>query len=402
MTADRPIVTFVYGTRPEAIKCAPLVLALQQDPDFQVRVVVTGQHREMLDQVNTLFGIEPDVDLDIHQTGQTLSDVAVRTLRGVSDDLAAHRPAAVVVQGDTSSAFVAGLAAFYAQVPVVHLEAGLRTGDLAAPFPEEGNRSLLTRIAALHLAPTAGNRDNLLREGIDPAKIIVTGNSVIDALHHAVAADHPWENEQLRELSSTDRPLVLVTAHRRESWGEPMEAIGRAVATVAARHPDHDVALPAHANPRVREVLVRHLGHLPNVHIVDSAAYGDFCRLLQRARVILTDSGGVQEEGPALGKPVLVMRSTTERPEAMEFGTVRLVGVDEARIVAEVTSLLTDPSAREAMSQAVNPYGDGMAAPRAVAALRHWLGLGPRPQDFIPLRPQTRVGDLVDTAHDTR
>lgn len=378
------LVTFVYGTRPEAIKCAPLVLALAQDADLRVRVVVTGQHGEMLEQVNRVFGIVPDRDLGIHRPGQSLVDVAVRTLEGVTADLEAHRPDAVVVQGDTSSAFVAGLAAFYAQIPVVHLEAGLRTGDLASPFPEEGNRTLLGRLAALHLAPTSGNRDNLLREGIDPDRIVVTGNSVIDALHHVLAADPPWVDESIRDLVSRGRPVVLVTAHRRESWGEPMQAIGRAVARIAADHLDHNVVVPLHANPAVREILRAELRDSENVHLVEPATYGDFCRVLRQSVLVLTDSGGVQEEAPALGIPVLVMRTTTERPEALEFGTVRLIGVGEDDIVAEATRLLDDDGARVAMAQAVNPYGDGRAAVRSVGALRHWFGLGPPPDDFAP------------------
>lgn len=387
MSGAPRLVTFVYGTRPEAIKCAPLVLALAGDAEVAVRVVVTGQHRDMLDQVNRVFGIVPDHDLDIHSSGQTLVDVAVRTLEGVSSDLASVRPDAVVVQGDTSSAFAAGLAAFYAQVPLVHLEAGLRTGNFAEPFPEEGNRSLLGRLASLHLAPTRGNRENLIREGVGPDRIVVTGNSVIDALHRVVAAEPPWSDARLRDVASRGRPVVLVTAHRRESWGEPMEAIGRAIARIAALHSDHEVVVPVHANPAVREVLVRGLADCANVHLVEPATYGDFCKLLGQAVLVLTDSGGVQEEGPALGTPVLVMRSTTERPEALEFGTVRLVGVCEDDIVAEASRLLTDHQARAVMATAVNPYGDGRAAQRSVAALRHWFGLGPRPADFSPRMP---------------
>lgn len=384
-------VTVVYGTRPEAIKCAPLVLGLLEDPNFEVRVVLTGQHGEVLDQVNQVFGIVPDHDLKIHRPGQTLVDVAVRTLQGVSEDLVDVRPDAVVVQGDTSSALAAGLAAFYARVPVVHLEAGLRTGDLAAPFPEEGNRALLTQVAALHLAPTSGNRDNLLRAGVEPERIVVTGNSVIDALHLVIAANRPWCDPRLRDLAALDRPLVLVTAHRRESWGAAMESIARAVATIATDHRDHDIVLPLHPNPQVAAVLRRHLEDAPNVHLIEPATYGDFCQLLQRARLVLTDSGGVQEEGPALGKPVLVMRSSTERPEALQYGTVRLVGVDEARIVSQVSRLLGDEAARDAMGRAVNPYGDGRAVARSVAALRHWFNLGPRPEDFSPLLPAGRA-----------
>lgn len=381
------LVTVVYGTRPEAIKCAPVVLALQQHPAFEVRVVVTGQHRGMLDQVNELFGIVPDLDLDLHRPGQSLTDLTVGTLRGVTQDLSTHPPQLLLCQGDTTSAFAAGLAAFYHQVPLVHLEAGLRTGDLTAPFPEEANRTLLSRIASLHLAATAGNRANLETEAIDPSRVTVIGNTVIDALHHVLALDAPWADAELGRLVGTGRPYVLVTAHRRESWGAPMEGIARALARIAGEHPDHDVVVPAHANPRVREVLDAELQGIPNAHVLAAAGYADFCRLLRDATVVLSDSGGVQEEGPAVGTPVLVLRETTERPEALAFGTVRLVGVDEDRIVAEVGELLTDEAARAEMTGGTSPYGDGQAARRAVEAMAHLFDLGPAPVEFAPVAP---------------
>lgn len=372
----------VYGTRPEAIKMAPLVAALERSSDLEPLVVVTGQHRQMLDQVNELFGIVPRHDLDILAARQSLEQITVRALEGLGEVIRAERPDVVAVQGDTTTSFVGALAAFYARIPVVHLEAGLRTADATSPFPEEINRRLTSQVASLHLAPTATSRDNLLAENVSPDRITVTGNTVIDALLDVVDRRVPYDDPALEGLHG--RPLVLVTSHRRESWGEPMARSARAIARLARRHPDTVFVLPAHLNPAVREVLLPPLRELDNVVITEPLPYGQFSRLMQDSTLILTDSGGVQEEGPSLGKPVLVMRESTERPEAVEAGTVRLVGTDEQAIVDEVSRLLEDEVHYRTMASAVNPYGDGRAAYRSVAAIEHFLGLGPRPADFAP------------------
>ncbi|MEX5307011.1 UDP-N-acetylglucosamine 2-epimerase (non-hydrolyzing) [Kocuria sp. CPCC 205258] len=380
---SKPItIMAIYGTRPEGIKMAPLVLALRDDPRFEVRVVVTGQHREMLDQVNQSFGIVPDSDLDIHAPGQSLTQISNRTLEGLTEVLKKDRPDAVLVQGDTSTTFVGALAAFYAEIPVVHTEAGLRTGNKYSPFPEEINRRLTGQIASLHLAPTAASRENLLKENIDASTIVVTGNSVIDALLITVASLPRIEEPALAERLAEGRPVVLVTAHRRESWGKPLEAVGRAIAALARRHPDHDFVFPAHRNPLVRDAIRPAVQDVKNVLMTEPLPYAQFCALLERASIILTDSGGVQEEGPSLGKPVLVMRETTERPEAVVAGAVKLVGTDEEAIVREVSILITDQDEYSRMARALNPYGDGRAAERTVRALARHFGFDDLVEEF--------------------
>ncbi len=373
-------VMVVYGTRPEAIKLAPLVSALARDVRFRTTIAVTGQHRAMLDQVNALFDIVPDIDLDIIQPRQSLEDITCRALQGLAPVLTEHTPHCVLVQGDTTTAFAAALAAFYRRLPVVHLEAGLRTSVADDPFPEEMNRRLATQLAALHLAPTPRARDNLLAENVHPDSVVVTGNTVIDALHDVVSRTKPRPIAGLEQIG--DRRVVLVTAHRRESWGAPMARAGRAIATLAERFPDVAFVLPLHLNPVVREALIPAVSSCPNVYLTEPMAYLDFAHMLNRCDLALTDSGGVQEEAPSLGKPVLVMRDTTERPEAVESGTVRLVGTDEQAIVDGVTRLLTDPDAYDRMAKAINPYGDGRAAPRAVDAIGYMLGVGERPDEF--------------------
>lgn len=375
-------VMVVYGTRPEAIKMAPVVRALQASEHLSPLVVLTGQHRAMLDQVNFLFGIEAAHDLDIISPRQTLEDITTRTLLGLRPLLEQELPDAVLVQGDTTTCFAAALGAFYHQVPVFHLEAGLRTDHPYNPFPEEVNRRLTTQLAALHLAPTATSRANLLRDGVHPEAVVVTGNTVIDALLDVVGRGAPLSRPELEGLRG--RRLVLVTAHRRESWGEPMRQSGRAIRRLAETFPGVEFLLPAHLNPVVREALMPILSGRDNVTITEPLDYGDFATVMSWAEVVLTDSGGVQEEAPSLGKPVLVMRDTTERPEAVTAGTVRLVGTQEDRIVDEVRRLLTEPTAYRAMAQAVNPYGDGKAAARCVAAMEHFFGHGQRPVEFVP------------------
>jgi len=374
----------IYGTRPEAVKVAPLIQALDRSPLFTSVVAVTAQHRSMLDQVNEVFGITPEFDLDIHQPGQTLTSITTRALAGVQQLLAEQRPDAVVVQGDTTTVFAAALAAFYERIPVVHMEAGLRTDDPYSPYPEEINRRLATQLATLHLAPTATSKANLLAENVDPATVVVTGNTVIDALLWASSRDQGYGHPALAGLDDSTAPVLLVTAHRRESWGRPMRAVGRALARIATAHPELRVVFPVHANPLVREAVLPAIEHLPNVTVTEPLPYGGFARLLKRATLILTDSGGVQEEGPSLGKPVLVLRDTTERPEAVRAGTVRLVGTDEDLIVKSTGQLLTDRAAYAAMAGAVNPYGDGRAAQRCVAALAWHFGLGPAAEEFRP------------------
>ena len=387
-------VMLVYGTRPEAIKLAPLVAAMRDDERFDPIVVVTGQHREMLDQVHEFFGIVPDDDLDIHVPGQTLTQITNRSLQGVGRAIEAHRPDAVVVQGDTTSAFAAALAAFYHEIPVLHVEAGLRTGNISSPFPEEANRRLISQVTTLHLCPTTTSRDNLLRENTDPQTVRVTGNTVIDALLVAVDRRIPPPDENLAAaLEDGSRRVVLVTAHRRESWGEPMRAIGRAVARLAEHHPEVLFVLPVHRNPKVREDLLPQIEGHRNVLWCDPLEYGAFCALIDRSDVVLTDSGGVQEEAPALSKPVLVMRDNTERPEAVAFGVAELVGTDEDRIVERVSPLLTDEAAYTAMAHAANPYGDGHACERILAATAALFGRGVPLPEFDPVPTSSHKED---------
>lgn len=372
----------VFGTRPEAIKLAPLVRALADSPDFQPVVVVTGQHREILDQVLHLFDVKPDVDLDIIESRQTMTQVTTRALAGLEPVVASVQPDMVVVQGDTTTTFAGALAAFYQRVPVTHVEAGLRTGDITAPYPEEMNRRLTTQLAALHLAPTPNAKRALLAEGVPGEHIVVTGNTVIDALRWAVGRRVAYGDSALADLDNDLRPVLLVTAHRRESWGPGMRAIGHALGQIARDRPELLIVLPIHPNPVVREAILPAVAALDNVRIIEPLPYGAFARLMARSQLILTDSGGVQEEGPSLGKPVLVMRDTTERPEAVAAGTARLVGTDAEALVAAVGTILDDPDAYAAMANAVNPYGDGQAVRRSLAALAHVLHGAPAPDEF--------------------
>jgi len=378
--SSRPKVMVVYGTRPEAIKLAPVIREVERSSSLDCRVAVTGQHRAMLDQVNALFEIVPDHDLDVIQPRQELHEITQRVLAGLIDLLRVERPDALVVQGDTTTSFVAALAAFYERVPVVHVEAGLRTDNRYDPFPEEINRRLTTQLASLHLAPTATSRANLLRDGVAEETVAVTGNTVIDALLDVVARELPPADTALEVLDG--RPAVLITSHRRESWGQPMARTAAAISRLAKEFDEVAFLLPAHLNPTVREVLLPPLEGLANVTVTDPLSYADFARAMAASTLVLTDSGGVQEEAPSLGKPVLVLRDTTERPEAVDAGTVRLVGTDEDLIVDVVRGLLTDPTAYDAMAQAVNPYGDGNAAVRTRAALEQFLGVGSRLPDW--------------------
>ncbi|MGP9490385.1 non-hydrolyzing UDP-N-acetylglucosamine 2-epimerase [Glutamicibacter sp. 363] len=381
----------IYGTRPEAIKVAPIVKALKEAEGFDCVVVVTGQHREMLDQVNELFGIKPDYDLDVIQPRQTLNGLLTKTIAGLDEIFEKEKPDAVVVQGDTTTSTAGAIAAFYRGIPVVHAEAGLRSYDLFSPFPEEANRKLTSQIASLHLAPTSLSKRNLERETFNSKDIVITGNSVIDALLTVVEKKIPFTDPQLEEIVNSGKRIVLVTTHRRENQGEPMRGIGRAIARLSAAEPDIQFILPLHRNPAVREALLPEIDGIPNITLTEPLAYGEFTRIIDASTVVLTDSGGVQEEAPSLGKPVLVMRLNTERPEAVTAGTVRLIGTDEQRIFDSVSELLNDSAAYEDMANAVNPYGDGRASERTVAAIAELLGVGERIEEF-----DSRLSDADD------
>ena len=374
-------VMLVFGTRPEAIKMAPLVIELQQRTErFSTIVCVTGQHRQMLDQVLEIFDIKPDYDLDIMSAGQDLYDVTARVLVGMRDVLKKERPDVVLVHGDTSTSTAAALAAFYQQIAVGHVEAGLRTHNIYSPWPEEMNRQLTGRIATHHFAPTPLSRENLLHEGVDDNHIVVTGNTVIDALHRVTArfVAHPERaHEQAQFITSRGydvarlddgRPLVLITGHRRENFGDGFVNICRAIGELSRRFPHVDFLYPMHLNPNVRTPIHDAFGDdlhdLGNLFFIDPLEYEPFVFIMEKSTIVLTDSGGIQEEAPGLGKPVLVMRDTTERPEALEAGTVKLVGTDYDKIVDNVSLLLTDAEAYRRMSQATNPYGDGKACAR--------------------------------------
>lgn len=348
--------------------------AVAASPDMQAVVAVTGQHRHLVDPVNALFGVEADYDLRIGQPGQSLTQITTRALTSLEPLLQDERPDVVVVQGDTSTTLAGATAAFYQRVPVVHLEAGLRTGQADNPYPEEMNRRLTTRLAALHLAPTLRARHALEAEAVPPEDVVVTGNTVIDALRRTLELPFTWEDERLRAVQEDPRRMVLVTAHRRESWGQGMQAIGAAIRQLAEKDDQLLISLPLHPNPLVRGAILPQVEHLENVRVFEPQGYVEFCHLMDRSTLILTDSGGVQEEGPSLGKPVLVMRDTTERPEAVESGTAALVGTDTDTVVAAVRRLLDDPAAYDAMATAVNPYGDGRAVERSLAAVRRFLG----------------------------
>lgn len=364
----------VFGTRPEAIKMAPLVRALGGDDRFDSAVCVTGQHRQMLDQVTALFDIRPQHDLDVMSAGQDLYGVTSAILTGLQPVLLHERPDMVLVHGDTATTLSATLAAYYAQIPVGHVEAGLRTGNMYAPWPEEGNRRVTGALATLHFAPTPTSRAALLREGVDDAAITVTGNTVVDALlqvSRKIHDDHALSDRFADQFGflSPSRRVVLVTGHRRESFGGGFDRICTALAQIATTFPDVDIVYPMHLNPNVREPVLRLLGAHANIFLIEPQDYLPFVWLMNRADLIITDSGGIQEEAPSLGKPVLVMRDTTERPEAVEAGTVRLVGTDVAQITDWTTRLLTDHAAYERMSFAHNPYGDGQASTRICDAL---------------------------------
>ena len=365
----------VFGTRPEAIKMCPLVLEMRKHPDeIEPLVAVTAQHREMLDQVLHLFGITPDYDLNIMSAGQTLYDVTEKALRGLQKVLEEAKPDLVLVHGDTTTTFAGALAAFYAQIPVGHVEAGLRTGNKYSPFPEEMNRKLTGALADYHFAPTATSKANLLRENVPEAKITVTGNTVIDALKTTVKPDYRFDDDNLHEVLDSGKRLILMTTHRRENLGEPMRHVYKALCEVLRTHDDVEAIFPVHKNPKVRQIVSEELGHLPQVHLIEPLDYQPFVNLMARVNVVLTDSGGIQEEAPALGKPVLVLRDTTERPEAVTAGTVKLIGTAYEDVLRETNLLLDNPEHYRAMAEAVNPYGDGEACARIVSRILREFG----------------------------
>ena len=360
----------VFGTRPEAIKMCPLVLEMRKYPEYiQPIVAVTAQHREMLDQVLDLFGIVPDYDLNIMTSGQTLYDVTTRALMGLKPVMEEAKPDMVLVHGDTTTTFAGALAAFYAQIPVGHVEAGLRTGNKYSPYPEEMNRKLTGAMADMHFAPTATSKGNLLKENVNPASILITGNTVIDALQTTVHGDYHFADEDFNRVFATGHKLILMTTHRRENLGEPMRHVYRALKSVLETHENVEAIFPVHKNPKVREIVNQELGHLSRVHLIEPMDYEPFANLMAKVDIVLTDSGGIQEEAPALGKPVLVLRDTTERPEAVEAGTVKLVGTAYEDVLQETNRLLDDDEHYRSMAEAANPYVDGKACERIIKAI---------------------------------
>ncbi|MDD6762936.1 MAG: UDP-N-acetylglucosamine 2-epimerase (non-hydrolyzing) [Clostridiales bacterium] len=373
----------VFGTRPEAIKMCPLVLELRKHENITPIVCVTAQHRQMLDQVLDIFGVKPDYDLDIMKSRQTLAGITTRVLAGMEDVLKKEKPDIVLVHGDTSTSFVAALAAFYEQIKVGHVEAGLRTYDIYSPFPEEMNRQLTGRIANLNFAPTRRNYDNLIKENVNPQSVYITGNTVIDALKTTVREDYVFRDETLQKLDYDNKRVIIVTAHRRENLGKPLENICMAIKEVVMSHPDTEVVYPVHLNPAVRETVNGILDGVERVHLIDPLDTDELHNAIARSFMVMTDSGGIQEEAPALAKPVLVLRRETERPEAVEAGTVKIAGVDKDVIVKLANELLDDAESYRQMAQAANPYGDGEASRRICEALLYEFGLSEKkPDDF--------------------
>lgn len=373
----------IFGTRPEAIKMAPVVRELLKHPEIETKVCLTAQHREMLDQVVDLFQLPVDYDLDIMKQGQSLYDITDRVLLGLKDVLEKEKPDLVLVHGDTTTTFSATLAAFYQQIDVGHVEAGLRTGNMYSPFPEEANRRLTSVLTALHFAPTETARQNLLKENQKDDHIFTVGNSVIDALLATVKKDYVFEDKELQDIEEHKR-IILVTTHRRENLGEPMRNVYRALRRLVETVPDTEVVFPVHRNPLVRQAVKEVLDGVPGIHLVDPMEYEPFTNLMARSAIILTDSGGIQEEAPSLGKPVLVLRDTTERPEAVASGTVKLVGTDEDKVYNTAYKLLTDEEAYREMAESINPYGDGHTSERIVQAILYFYGISEKkPSVFI-------------------
>ncbi len=367
----RKKILLVFGTRPEAIKMAPLVKKIGDSKIFTGTVCVTAQHREMLDMILDLFGIQPEYDLDLMSDGQSVTDITVRVLSGMKRVLEREKPDLVLVHGDTTTTMAAALAAFYQKIPVGHVEAGLRSGNRYSPYPEEMNRRLTGIIADLHFAPTSGNREQLLKSGVGEERIFVTGNTVIDALQMVIKPDYRFSEIELNRLDPAHKKIILLTAHRRENWGQPLENIFEAARSILIKNRDVELVFPVHMNPVVRDAAFRILGSVESAHLTAPLDYESFANLMARSYLVLTDSGGIQEEAPSLGKPVLVLRTETERPEAVEAGTVKMAGVERDRIISLTQELLDSPSEYHKMARAANPYGDGKAAEKIIKVLEN-------------------------------
>jgi UDP-N-acetylglucosamine 2-epimerase (non-hydrolysing) len=382
----RKKIAVVFGTRPDTIKLAPVILELNKHSAcFEVLTIATAQHRQMLDQVLEVFQIVPDYDLNVMKPKQSLAEITENVIKALDNVLVKENPELVLVQGDTTTTFVGALAAFYRRIPVGHVEAGLRTYDRRNPFPEEINRRLTSSLTDLHFAPTATARKALLKENVDPSTVFVTGNTVIDALRIAVRKEYAFTVPALNAVAHTRKRILLITMHRRENWGPPMAAAARALRRIAEAHPHLHLVFPVHLNPIVREVVNPILEGLPNATLIPPLDYLDFVNIMARSSLIVTDSGGVQEEGPSLAKPILVLREVTERPEAVQYGTVKLVGLNEEKIFRAAHRLLTDRKAYQKMANATNPYGDGYAARRTVHIIKHYFGLSRTlPKEFVP------------------
>jgi UDP-N-acetylglucosamine 2-epimerase (non-hydrolysing) len=379
-------IAVIFGTRPDTIKMAPIIKALYEHPQyFKVISIATAQHRQMLDQVLEVFNIKPDYDLNIMQPRQTLATVTARTIIGLDEILENEKPDMVLVQGDTSTTFVGSLAAFYRQIPVGHVEAGLRTNDPKNPFPEEINRRLTSCMTDLHFAPTETAMKALLKEGYSRDTVFITGNTVVDALKYSVRQNYRFTVEELNEITEKQNKIVLITMHRRENWGKPMEGAANAVKRLSEKYKDCNFIFPVHLNPVVRDIVYPILQNQSNVSLIEPLDYLDFVNIMAKSYLILTDSGGVQEEGPAFGIPILVLRSVTERPEAVEFGTVKLVGLDEEKIFSTAVTLFENPAEYKKMANAVNPYGDGNAAIRHIKIISNYFKLTNEVvKEFVP------------------
>jgi len=379
-------IAVVFGTRPDTIKMAPIILELQKHPEqFKVIPIATAQHRQMLDQVLDVFKIKSSYDLDIMAPKQTLSSLTAKIITGLDEIFTAEKPDMVLVQGDTTTTCIGSLAAFYHQIPVGHIEAGLRTNDKANPFPEEINRRITGCITDLHFAPTATAKQSLLRENVDPATIFVTGNTVVDALEFTVRNNYKFAVPVLGEIVNKGKKIVLVTMHRRENWGMPMAGASRAIRRLAQKYPDLEFLFPVHMNPIVREVVYPILDNMPNVYLIEPLDYLDFVNIMAKSYLIFTDSGGVQEEGPHFGIPILVLRSVTERPDAVNYGTVKLVGLEEENIFNTAVQLIDNKDEYRKMANAVNPYGDGLSAIRTIKIIKNYFNFSNEVvEEFVP------------------
>lgn len=387
----------IFGTRPDTIKMAPIIKELEKESNhFNVIKIATAQHRQMLDQVLNVFNIIPDYDLNVMQISQTLADITKNTIVELDKIFSAEKPDLVLVQGDTSTTFIGSLAAFYQKIPVAHVEAGLRTNDKLNPFPEEINRRLTSVISDLHFAPTQTAKNALLNERVLSEKIFITGNSVIDALKYSVRNDFTFSRTLLNKIVYEDRNIILVTMHRRENLGEPMKNACKAIKSIALNYPNYNIVFPVHLNPKVQSIVYSFLGNIPNILLTEPLDYLDFVNLMSKSYLILTDSGGVQEEGPYFGIPILVLREVTERPEAVEFGTVKLVGLNEINIFSTTDTLLRDNSEYLKMAMAINPYGDGLASERIVKIIKNYFGISKIiVNEFDPIKQKVNAPNLI-------